>query len=278
MKVFSVGLFRSGTTTMWEMFARSFRADHEFQVQEEMDVFERRLKDSITDDEARAFIRERDAAKPLDLDSCGAHFGVLDILADEYPEAKFILTLRDVYSWMNSCVGKMQQDFVGGWGSRAGTMVNCFNFLPDGGLFLEDRSQSKMCLEQMMKLWTWHTRRIQGLVPADRLLIVKTEELSQSVERIASFCGVEPGLIDSLHSNPGPSTNFLACFDAERLEELVQLHCGELMFENYPGVTLACHTSRAWSDAPADCAELSRYFALDEFVNTEFVQTRIPSY
>ena len=277
MKVFCVGLFRTGTTTMWEMFARSFRADHEFLIQEEMDVFQRRLSSCITNDEVRAFIRARDAAKPLDLDACGIHFGLLDILLDEYPEAKFILTLRNVYSWINSCVGKMYGDFVGGWGSRAGTLVNCFSFLPNGELSTEDRANAKICLEQLMKTWEWHGRRIQKLVPRDRLLIVRTEELSGSVNCIASFCGVDPAAIDSLHCNPGQSTNFLACFDAEILEELIELHCSERMAETYPGETLCTHANRTWSGEPVDCREMSRYFALDQFEPTEFVQTRFPS-
>lgn len=277
MKVFCVGLFRTGTTTLWEMFARSFRADHEFLIQEEMDIFQRCLSGSVTDDEVRAFVRERDAAKPLDLDSCGIHFGLLDILVDQYPEAKFILTLRNVYAWINSCVGKMYGDFVGGWGSRAGRLVNCFSFLRNDELGTEDRSNAKICLEQLMKAWAWHSRRVQKLVPSNRLLIVKTEDLSQSVNCIASFCGVDPASIDSLHCNPGQSTNFLACFDSERLEELIQLHCSESMAEWYPGETLRSHASRAWADGIVDCREMSRYFALDHFEPTEFVQTRFPS-
>jgi len=262
---------------MCEMFARSFPSDHEFQVEDVLDTLVNRISGSMTDAEIRAFVRNRAATKPLVMDSCGAHFGILDILVEEFPEAKFLLTLRSVYSWMNSCVGKLYGDFVGGWGSRAGDFMNALTFLPDGTLLLEDRSGSKICLEQMMKAWVSINRRIQQVVPADRLLMLNTEELARSTGAIASFCGIEESLLDGCHSNPGQSSDFLKGFDAGKLQRLVDRHCSELMTERYPGVTLASHAGRAWSAAAPDGEELARYFTLDEFVPTEFVQTRIPS-
>ncbi len=277
MKFFCVGLFRTGTTTMCEMFARSFPSDHEFRVEDEIDVLVSRISGAITDAEIRAFVRDRDAARPLVMDSCGAHFGILDVLVDEFPEAKFLLTLRSVYAWMNSCVGKLYGDYVGGWGSRAGEFMNSLTFLPGGGLVLEDRSGSKMCLEQMIKAWASINRRIQEVVPAHRLLVLNTEDLAGSTHAIASFCGIEESLLDGCHSNAGQAADFLSCFDAAKLESLVRRHCSELMAERYPGVTLASHASREWSSPAPDREEMARYFTLDEFVPTEFVRTRIPS-
>jgi hypothetical protein len=258
------------------MFTRSFRSDHEFMSQEEMELFQRRLACSATSEELFAWVRERDAAKPLDLDSSGAHFGLVDILAEAFPEAKFILTLRNIYSWMNSCVGKLYGDFVGGWGSPAGVLVNCMRFLPDGQFAMEDRANAKVCLEQLMKAWTAVNERILKLVPADRLLVVNTERLSESIGLIADFCGIDANLIDAQHANPGQASDFLSCFDSEGVEKLVRLHCWELMGRYYPGMTLSSHVARHRPGTPVDCGEMSRYFALDRFVPTEFVQTRFP--
>jgi hypothetical protein len=277
MKIFCVGIFRTGTTTMREMFARSFPADHEFRVEDELSAFAGRISGDVSDDEIRAFVRERGRAKPLVMDSCGAHFGIADILVEEYPDARFLLTMRNVYAWMNSCIGKLYGDFEGGWGSRAGDVMNNLGFLPDGSFAIEDRSGSKICLEQMMKLWTAVNRRVISVVPPERLLVLNTEDLAASTPSIAAFCGIDEDLLDPLHANPGPSADFLRCFDAGRLQELAERHCSELMRERYPGMTLADHSRIERSGPAPDCAEIQKYFSLDQFVPTSWVQTRVPA-
>ena len=249
---------------MCEMFQKSFRADHEFMIDGEFELVEKRIAGAATDQELRAFVRERDAAKPLDVDASGIHFGLIDILVSEYPEAKFILPFRNVYSWMNSCVGKLYTDFAAGWFGPAGVFVNRLECLPDDTFLLADRMGYKICLEQMMKAWTGLHRHLLKLIPRSRLLVMNTENLSQSIGQIADFCGIELHSIESCHSNPGPGADFLGCFDSGRIEELVQQHCAELMSERYPGLTLASHTNREWSEA-APCAGVIRYFTLDQF-------------
>jgi hypothetical protein len=265
LKVFCVGLFRTGTTTIFEMFQKSFRADHEFQVENELDLVARRMRGEVSDTQLRAFVRERDAAKPLELDSCGVHFGLVDILVSEFPQAKFLLTLRDIYGWMNSCVGKLYGDFIGGWGSRAGMLVNCMEYLPDGTFWLEDRSKQKICLEQLMKAWSAVTRHTIHVIPRERLLIVDTDTLGESEGAIASFCEIAGDLLEPCHANPGVAANFLSCFDPDRLEALVRKHCSGLMSERYPGMTLASHGSRVWTVEAPSADEMNRYFTLDTF-------------
>jgi hypothetical protein len=271
MKVFCIGLFRTGTTSLFEMFARSFRAAHEFQVAEQIKVLRGRLEGTLNDEEFRAFVRQREAAKPLEMDSCGAHFGIVDALVDEFPEAKFILTLRNVYSWMNSCIGKLYPHFVNGGGSAASTLINCLHFRSDGSYGWLDRSDSKICLEQMMKAWTSLNRGIQRVVPRERLLVLNTEDLARSRHTIASFCEIDESLLDPSVANQQTSTDFLSCFRAERMEELVSRHCSELMAERYPDLGLVSHVNREWSASAPDGEDVLRYFSLDRFVGAEFV-------
>jgi len=277
LKIFGTGLFRTGTTTMQEMFARSFASDHEFQLQDQLSIFERRLMGTITDEEIRTFIHQRNAAKPLDMDSCGAHFCIVDFLVEEFPDAKFVLTLRDVYSWMNSCVGKLFGDFTAGWGSRAGALMNCLDVLPDGSFRLMNQPNMKVRLEQMTKIWTGVNQRVISAVPKERLLIVHTDELVARNGEIAAFCGIDPGLLDPIHANAGQNMNFLRCFDSEQLEELVHLHCRTLMEEHYPGLTLASYATARKDVSCPDCQDLTRYFSLREVTPTEFVQTKFPA-
>jgi len=204
MKVFCTGLFRTGTTTMQQMFARSFSSDHEFQLQDQLSIFERRLLGTISSAEIREFIHSRSAAKPLDMDSCGAHFSIVDYLVEEYPDAKFLLTVRDIYSWMNSVVGKLLGDFTGGWGSRSGELMNCLDVLPDGTFLLTNQRNMKVRLEQMMKIWSGVNQRVIAAVPKERLLVVHTEDLVKRSAEIAAFCGIDPDLIDPIHANAGP--------------------------------------------------------------------------
>jgi hypothetical protein len=265
MKIFGVGLFRTGTTTMCEMFAKSFRADHEFWVEEELDAIVKRFTGAVSDEELGAFVEVRDKEKPLDLDSSGAHFGLIDILTTEFPDAKFILTLRNVYSWLNSCVGKLYGDFIGGRNSRIGELANCLDCLPDYTFAIEDRTGYRICLEQMIKTWNGVNRSIMRLVPPERLLVLNTETLSHSADEIAIFCEIDQNLLESCHSNSGPAVNFLACFNPERLDELVRQHCLGMMSEAYPAYILRPDAKREWSAAPPEWCDLLRYFSLDQF-------------
>ena len=44
----------------------------------------------------------RDHALALEVDSSALNFDLLDLLLSEFPDARYLLTIRDCYSWCNS--------------------------------------------------------------------------------------------------------------------------------------------------------------------------------
>ena len=148
------------------------------------------------------------------MDSASFHHLYLDFLVAEHPSAKFIMIIRSPYEWANSYL-KM----IMGWRQR---------LTADGGLlpqWMEDYGvmlfgdfswewvasratldrRAELLADALIRHWADASRRALALLPTERSLIVRTEELSQSRERIARFVGVAPdALTDHHHSNAHP--------------------------------------------------------------------------
>lgn len=165
------------------------------------------------------------------------------MLRDLHPRARFILTIRDCYSWLNSCIGLLSDDFYRSEKAKfIGTFINNVNLGSDGSFTWTPRPRCKVCLKQLMKMWSAANASLLRM-PTDRLLVLRTGELTNSIPAIAEFAGVATDDLDVDHANKGPGLNFLGCFDGDRLDRLVQRYCGPLMADRFPGVTLASVTS-----------------------------------
>jgi hypothetical protein len=77
------------------MFSKNVRARHEPQfakvIDQVIDWRERRISDAQMAD----WVRRRDRKMALEVDSAGLNHELLDILLREFPDARFVLTIRD---------------------------------------------------------------------------------------------------------------------------------------------------------------------------------------
>ena len=115
-------------------------------------------------------------------------------LADAYPEAKLILTVRDPRRWNASL-----QNAFGGPGNADTTdvpepMRPFFDLMVTMGEAAEQRVGLSLKLGQLMddsyatEVFTRHTARVQEALPADRLLVF---ELGDGWDPLCDFLGVE---------------------------------------------------------------------------------------
>ncbi len=268
-KIYCVGLFRSGTNTMYEIFKRSFRAEHEYMLMPTLSAVTDHASGETTRSQFVEFVANRDASGALEVDAAGFHFLYADVLLALHPRARFILTIRDCYSWLNSCIGLLSDDFYRSEKAEfIGNVINNINHVSDGSFGWTARPRRKVCLKQLMKLWsTANTALLR--IPTDRLLVLRTGDLTNSIPAIAQFAGVAASDLDVDHANKGPGLNFLSCFDGERLNRLVQRYCGHLMAERFPGVTLASVMSNGTPIRGLDRVAVRKAFSLERFVAIE---------
>ncbi len=114
-KAYNVGIGKTGTLSLAAVFG-NYRSRHQFLMTETFEQIGKLEKDEITKKEFRDFIVARDRAGCLEMDSSGHHYFYLDILAGEFPEAKFIFIIRDCYSWFDSVINMLHLP-KGGFGS-----------------------------------------------------------------------------------------------------------------------------------------------------------------
>ena len=101
-QVYAVGSAKTGTHSLAAMFAPCFRARHEAEVNSEIDLFSRKAYGHCRPGEVQQWFAERSHRLWLECDVSHLHGYFAKEIAEAIPEAKFILTLRDPYSWLDS--------------------------------------------------------------------------------------------------------------------------------------------------------------------------------
>ena len=100
-QAYSVGLPRTGSTSIAALFGR-YRTGHEWQLMELVGPALARRRGELGDEE---FVRAtgcRLVPPPLEMDSATCHHLYADLLGRLLPGAVFLLTMRDVRSWVSS--------------------------------------------------------------------------------------------------------------------------------------------------------------------------------
>ena len=100
--LYGLGLAKSGTSSVHRMFSRSVRTAHEPQLLALIDQYLDWAGGRVSEREMSEWVRARDRKLALEVDSSWVNFMILEFLLREFPDARFMLTIRDCYSWLNS--------------------------------------------------------------------------------------------------------------------------------------------------------------------------------
>lgn len=87
---------------------------------------------------------------------------LLPELLAAYPDARFVLTIRDPEAWLRSALNHAA--------TRDGT--------PEWSEIDRLRGKADCNVEGSLRYWEWHNQTVLDTIPADRLLVVRTAELS----------------------------------------------------------------------------------------------------
>ena len=246
---YNVGIAKTGTTSIGLMFKR-YKSGHEYMFAETTERILAWHDGEITKESLRQFILLRDRQGGLEMDSSTFNHHYLDILLEEFPESKFIFTIRDCYSWLDSILNmslkfggaapeyRLKYGRIFGIEMQRSELASIESFL----------RRSPQMLDALFKYWSESNKRVLERLPQGRALIIRTNEITASLSGIARFVGVpESSLIAQVsHSNRGArDVEFLKLLDRRMLEEVSAIHCGELMKDVFPNVTLDTLNERA---------------------------------
>lgn len=244
-KAYCIGLPKTGTISMHIIFSHQYRSAHETESRFLINKILALDHGKIDANQFTQYVKHRDRRLGLEMDSSHLNYFLLDILVKEFSEAKFILTIRDCYSWLDSQINhrfahalwhdpwtKRPHRALSQFIHQAGGVVNYAKeeqVLADHGLYP---------LDSYFSWWTKRHTKIFTTVPAERLLVVKTREINPSLPKVEAFLGIEPhSLPTHIHGNKADKKlQLLAQIDRDFLEAKANLHCKELMDKYFPEI------------------------------------------
>ena len=107
VKAFCVGQAKSGTASIVGLPSANYRAAHEPERAATLDLILRHAYGGLTDAAIREHLRARDARLDLEYDVAWANQFLICHLLAVFPAAKFIVLIRDCYTWLQSITGRL---------------------------------------------------------------------------------------------------------------------------------------------------------------------------
>lgn len=240
MKVYGVGTAKSGTHSIAGLFETNYRTCHEADHENLIELILQKASGAASRDRLLREISERDRRLGLSVDVSQLNAFILTELLTLSPESRFILTIRDCFSWLRSYLDHQLRFLVAPEWLR-------LRFLRFGVTrFMYSRHERILdhyglySIQSYFRYWHRHNEEVLGTIPADRLLIVRTSEISRRVEEIARFAEIPPSSLDRTKSHRCQTPagfSVLAQVDRRFLQEQMLEHCRPLMTRFFSGVT-----------------------------------------
>jgi len=239
--IYAVGAPRTGTTSMAHLFEKNYRSQHEPGEEEMIVAIQAKESGSLGRPELLQFLRERDLEHRFELEASHPIAAFAGELVELFPEARFLVTVRDCYSWLESIINKSLHDRADPHYPRFWRALSDLYHLRPGDTFPAEEAALERhglyTLDGYLSFWTAQYRHVLDMVPEERRLTVRTDRISKEIERIAEFAGVPADTLDRSrgHAN-AVARQFLVAEELDRdyLAAKVAQHCGDLMAEFFP--------------------------------------------
>ena len=236
---YGLGNAKTGTTSLYSIFAGHFRAAHEPDKAPLIDMFAREEAGQVNQDEIVAFLRKRDRKLQLEMDSSALNWRYAGLNAELFPRSRFILTLRDPYTRTDSLINHLlntpreprareRADVV----FRSGRYVHKPEEEPLRELGLHT-------LDGYLEEYARTARGVLDTVPPEQLLVVRTDRLGKSLGAIADFLGIAEAQLDARKSHrfKAPKRHgVLLRLAPEYVDRKVREHFGDLLDRFFPDI------------------------------------------
>ena len=178
----------------------------------------------------------------LEMDSATSHYLYADLLAERYPKAVFLHSVRDVGGWVSSVLDMVLRKRLARriidipyseWES------NYLSRMTEGRYDLDpsNTSDDSASLAPLMRYWADHMRSMPRLLPPERTLVVRTRDIAERLGDLASHVGVPTQTLraDLAHANRAPlSFDRFAAFATDEVRATYDNECASIMAELFP--------------------------------------------
>ncbi len=227
------GLSKTGTHSMVGIF-ENYRSVHHPDADTRLNLAIGYLKGELSVGHAERTLRSRDRLLHLEMESSSLAGILIEPLVKACPQKNFILTMRDVFTWCDSWLDHNI--------NSPPTAASLFGMLDRVRLHVDEFPPTRFdapltergfpALPCFFQLWANHNTRVLQAVPAERLLIVRTADITGKISDIAQWAGVPA---ETLRGDRGwlfaapKKHGVLATLDAAYVREMAERFCGPLM-------------------------------------------------
>lgn len=236
LHLYCVGTGKSGTHSIAGIF-NNYRVAHDPEEHQAIRMITKMYKGQLTPSEIRMHIKKREDTLDLEVNSSVLNYFFLDELLSLFPDAKFILTIRDCYSWLDSVINHQLSYPCPEW-------LKDFYDIRYRPMRYEHSKEDLILfdyglysIDGYLACWAEHNEFVIKQVPKDRLLIIRTTDISVSLNYISDFVGVSPQTLDKkkMHLYPAKAKyHLLKKINPDFLTEKATFHCGKLMEDFFP--------------------------------------------
>lgn len=236
-QVFCIGAAKTGTTSIAGMFRDNYLARHEPETGRTVQIVIDYLENNINRDEVSQLLLKRDARLNLELESSHPLGYLSEVLVSTFPRAKFIITIREPYSWLSSRLNFHHKVDPPEWRAYR----DYFWTQQHSSYAVEEAILEKygLCsLDTYLKQYADHYNRVLEHVPENRRIIIRTDEIENSMREIAEFAGVSPASLVTSHSNRSPDKiTPLNSIDSGFIQEIIWRYCSDIIKVYFPETT-----------------------------------------
>lgn len=235
-KILCPGNPKSGTTSLAGLFRKHYRTEHEPERNRTVAVIHDHYTGALSD---RAFVRWHQKRKQrlnLDVESnCFLGYRP-DLVKQAYPDAKFILTVREPFAWLESIFNNNLLHPA----SRTTTFTkwHMFFFEPHKYVYTKhDKILQKYNLYPVaayLSFWARANSAVLDAIPDRDLLVLRTKNIQKKTHTIAEFLNVSSDSIteETGYLNRAPiQYGIRDLIDPGFLEECLQRLCEKVRLD-----------------------------------------------
>ena len=230
-RLYGIGMGKTGTNALATVF-HGIPCAHEADADRIIEAVLGYGRKEVSWQSLVSIAADRDRHMSLAVDVSNLNIFLVDLLVWLDPCAKFVLTVRDPKSWLDSILNHyLSRPPTDLWRALA-----AFRFGgSDAARPPEESALADLGLHSVqgyLSYWRSHNQHALDSVPADRLMVVRLDQVAQEAERIADFSGIGPDRIrrDLIHQYSNPDKRpVLDLIDATYLESQIRLHCEPVM-------------------------------------------------
>ncbi|NNF43636.1 MAG: hypothetical protein HKN62_11450, partial [Phycisphaerales bacterium] len=192
-------------------------------------------------DRFRDFLAKRDRRLHLELEATHMLGWCIRDVVELFPDARFILTVRDCRSWLDSVINQ-HLNFNNPRLPEFRRLGDVYHGLPAEPTTPADTVLAHYglyTLDGYLGYWAAHTQTVLDAVPRGRLLILRTPEITHpdSLAQLARFTGVDPESLDASAGHAYTAAKHHGVIDRlppDDLDAAIQRHCCPLMMRFFP--------------------------------------------